>query len=340
MDLFNVVPIGREVALEQMHDGVVTVNDDGHVVDCNEAAMTLFDIENGYYGMSATALFDRIGIDLETTDPHSLDREIELSIDGDDRAFAITTSTITNPTRDEGYVVVCSDITELKQREAALARREQDLEVLRQVQSRVLRHNIRNAITVIQGHATNLTDDPTDPDRRAIISACSELVDISEKTREFDHILSEQVNATSFELRPIVTDVVERFDERYPHGSIAVVGDCDVRVEAVPSADIAIENVLENALEHAGPDASVVVELEVENDYASISISDDGPGIPRDEIEVLRRGEETQLRHGSGFGLWLVKLVMDRSGGEVHFEVNEEGTTVELRFPRVEDETS
>jgi signal transduction histidine kinase len=61
-----------------------------------------------------------------------------------------------------------------------------------------------------------------------------------------------------------------------------------------------------------------------------VTITDDGPGIPQQEIEVLNAESETQLEHGSGIGLWLVQWIIDRSNGTVEIESAEDGSTVKL----------
>jgi signal transduction histidine kinase len=61
-------------------------------------------------------------------------------------------------------------------------------------------------------------------------------------------------------------------------------------------------------------------------------ISDDGPGIPDHEISVLQNAEETELEHGSGLGLWLIKWGTDTFGGSITFDM-EDGTEVRIQFP-------
>jgi signal transduction histidine kinase len=87
-------------------------------------------------------------------------------------------------------------------------------------------------------------------------------------------------------------------------------------VEAVPKLDIAIENLVENAVEHN--DATRPrVSVEVTNgDRPTLVVSDNGPGIPEQEIAALEGERETSLEHGSGIGLWLVKWIVDRSNAE------------------------
>jgi len=60
----------------------------------------------------------------------------------------------------------------------------------------------------------------------------------------------------------------------------------------------------------------------------TVRVADDGPGIPDDEVAVLTDDRDiTQLDHGSGFGLWLVKWVVDSYGGELRFDETDSGGT-------------
>ncbi len=90
----------------------------------------------------------------------------------------------------------------------------------------------------------------------------------------------------------------------------------------------AVENLLENAQRHAGPDPRVRVALAVENGLARVAVEDDGPGIPeplRDALfERFRRGASHD-REGVGLGLAVVRSVARRHGGRVWVEPAESG---------------
>jgi sensor histidine kinase regulating citrate/malate metabolism len=67
---------------------------------------------------------------------------------------------------------------------------------------------------------------------------------------------------------------------------------------------------------------------------ATITISDDGPGIPDYEVAPLQQEQEDSLMHGSCVGLWLIKWGIERLGGQVEFAENESrGSTVRLHVP-------
>jgi len=48
---------------------------------------------------------------------------------------------------------------------------------------------------------------------------------------------------------------------------------------------------------------------------------------------VLVTGEETPLRHGSGLGIWLIRMLISVLGGEIDVEVTDAGTEVTLWVP-------
>ena len=65
-----------------------------------------------------------------------------------------------------------------------------------------------------------------------------------------------------------------------------------------------------------------------------------GPGVDENEVAVVARGEERPLEHGSGLGLWLVNWVVTRYGGSCQVETGDAGTTVTLRLPALDTDTS
>ena len=116
-------------------------------------------------------------------------------------------------------------------------------------------------------------------------------------------------------------------------------------VVAREGIDRAIWNLLENGIEHNWRDAptvAVVVAEDAAGDRPTTTVTgmDDGPGIPADEIEVIQSGTQDKLNHGSGLGLWLINWVVDRSGGDLMFDINGMGgTTATVTLKRASDET-
>ncbi|MHC2089488.1 HAMP domain-containing sensor histidine kinase [Methylobacterium sp. CM6244] len=97
-------------------------------------------------------------------------------------------------------------------------------------------------------------------------------------------------------------------------------------------------NLVENALQHTQEGSIVSLELEVQGEMAVASISDDGPGIPAQEIQkVFRRFyrlERSRTSPGHGLGLSLVAAVADLHGGRVALLDGHPGLRVIVALPR------
>jgi signal transduction histidine kinase len=80
-------------------------------------------------------------------------------------------------------------------------------------------------------------------------------------------------------------------------------------------------NILENAIKHGRDAGKVFVSASQLNDrYAEVRIDDDGPGVPSGErlaVFMLERRGVNVRSHGNGLGLALVRLMIERIGGEV-----------------------
>jgi len=229
-----------------------------------------------------------------------------------------------------GYTVVFQDITDE-------IRRERRLEVL----NRFLRHNVRNESVVIQARAELLgeTLDGEEAEHATTIErAVDRLVASGDKARTLSEAGTDDADLEPVNLSGLVADTVDPLAAEYEGTvTVEVPGDLTVRSQPV-LLGVVVENLVENALQHV-PDATVTVTGAADGDEVSLSVSDDGPGIPDHELGVLDRGEETPLSHGSGMGLWLVDWATTTLGADVEFDTSD-GTTVTVRVPVAEEQSA
>ncbi len=98
-----------------------------------------------------------------------------------------------------------------------------------------------------------------------------------------------------------------------------------------------IANLLENAQRHAGRGASVHVGVHREAGAVTLTVCDDGPGIPEAErarvTQRLYRLDRSRHTPGNGIGLSLVEAVARLHGADLAFEDAAPGLCVRLRFP-------
>jgi len=251
-----------------------------------------------------------------------------------------TISPITNDTGEiTHFVTIEADVTNRRLREQQLA-----------VLNRVLRHNLRNGMNVVQGQAERLSESLGDEadlqaNAAAIEDRAETLAALGEKAQTVRSLFDGELpTEASYDVRKLLTDVVEEFSESHPTASVTL-GDVDsVSVRADSRLEKAVTELLDNAIIHndtAVAEVTVTVataEKKGSREWVEIEIADNGPGIPDHEQETIERGEETSLQHGTGLGLWMVYWTVSLFGGEVSIEDNSpRGTRVILSLPRASD---
>ncbi len=236
-----------------------------------------------------------------------------------------------------GFVVTFDDVTALlsAQRKAAWA------DVARRIA-----HEIKNPLTPIQLSAERLKrkylkEIATDPEtfRECTDTIVRQVGDIGRMVDEF----------SAFARMPSPVMREENLNEichhavvlqRAAHPSIAFV-------EMLPPSPIrrsfdsrqigqALTNILKNAAEAVEgresidgrplPKGRVTINLRVdENNRATVTISDNGPGLPKQGRERLTEPYVTTRLKGTGLGLAIVKKIMEDHGGDLVLEDNDGG---------------
>ncbi len=245
---------------------------------------------------------------------------------GDIRVVPIYDPGVTEETKTTDDIVgaqsMVRDATERRRREGLIS-----------VINRVLRHNVRNELSVINGYAEILAAD-LDGDAASkatrIVETADRLLDLSESAREIEANRDQSPDLEPVDVVPIVDEAVRKLRNRYPDASVAVESPETAVAEALPRVETALWELLDNAVKHGGDDPSVEVAVTATDDHVLIAIADDGPGIPESEREVLSTGVEEPLVHGQGLGLWLAYWLVRNLDGEIAIPEYDQGTTVEV----------
>jgi PAS domain S-box-containing protein len=318
-------------------DAMVITNSNRKYIDVNDRAAGLFDASKN----------ELIGTELGTFLPEDFDLEGtwqdfqrdgqtrgELSLIPDEGREVVVEYTATADITPGGHLFVFRDITERKQRQ-------QELELLKDLQSRVLRHNLRNELTVIISNAALLDRElPAEHAEKLdqIDSAARDLQSLSEKTRQIEALLGRDLKRGTIDLDAELQEIVDRYEQR--EGNVSFSLDCpaDSEVEAVHEIVMVFEELVENAAVHNdAPDPEVAVRVTATDAETVVTVSDNGPGIPDQEIAVRERGQETPLMHGIGIGLWLVEWITQHGDASVSYETGEDGTEVAVHIPNPGD---
>lgn len=201
--------------------------------------------------------------------------------------------------------------------------------------NRVLRHNVRNELTVINGHAEMLTDEldgESASQAERIFDAGNRLLNLSESARRIESHRELSPELEPIELAPMLDKLRAQLNEAYPDASVTAEIPESAVAETQPQIETALWELLDNAARHTGTTPGIEIDVTTEDGWILIGIRDDGPGLPETEQQVLAIGEEGPLVHGQGLGLFLTHWIITNLGGEISVTVTG-GTAVEVRLP-------
>jgi PAS domain S-box-containing protein len=225
-----------------------------------------------------------------------------------------------------------TDVTERK-------RSEQLIRLL----NRVLRHNLRNDMNVLLGIGAELgrtgTSSLDEPGER-IERTAGALVDLSEQARRLERVARQERDPERLDPGELFERVAAGIGDRVPAATVDVDVDADRGVCAGAELKEAVTELAENAVTH-NPATEPWVELAAtdDGDWVELTVTDDGPGVDDMETAVIATGEETDLAHGSGLGLWLVNWIVTRYGGSFQIRGDDDGSVATLRLPAIDADT-
>lgn len=245
-----------------------------------------------------------------------------LTADGERIPYEFTGARLTDPEGNTaGLVGVGRDITRQKANERQLERQNEHLEQFASIVS----HDLQNPMNVAKGRLElaqdecesqhlNQIDDTLNRMQRLIedvLWLTSEGRDIGE-TEPID--LQEAVGAAW----DITADNHEQADlifDGSDSGDWSHIRADEDRLQQV------LENLFQNAIEHAGPEITIRVE-KTEHGFA---VEDDGPGIPPEERHRIFDASYSTSEGGTGFGLQIVEQVVEAHEWDIHVIDGEAG---------------
>jgi len=205
-------------------------------------------------------------------------------------------------------------LQQLKTREAELTRQRDRLDQFASVVS----HDLRNPINVASGRL-KLAAEECDSDQLEIIdralSRMEELID--------DALLLARQGQTVGETESLVLcDLVAQCWRTVATAEATIDCRTDAVIRADPSrlADV-LENLFRNAVEHGNDSVRITVGATDTGFY----IADNGPGIPPDEREQIFETGYSTNTDGTGFGLAIVREIVEAHGWAVSVGESEAG---------------
>ena len=333
-ELLDIVPVARREIIENMRDAVFVVDRRGYVVDANEAGKRLVD-ESDPVRRPIGEVFasEQLRRAAEEGVDSGESSEVTLTVEGEQRHFDFRVDPLYDSTGVRGgRLFVLRDVTPLK-------RREEELSIL----NRIVRHDIRNDMAVIEGRSELLADhvDPAGAEHLEKIRQGSEhVVELTKNVRTLMNsiLAGETVETEPTDAAAILERQLSQARQRFDDAEFELDGElpAECTVEANEMLSSVFTNLFNNAVQHNDkPTCRVTVGVERTSESVRITVADNGPGVPPDRREELfGRGVKGLDSPGTGVGLYLVDTLVDHYGGSVSIGDNDpEGAVFTVELP-------
>lgn len=240
----------------------------------------------------------------------------------------------------ESFDIMREELTASKKREIELQRREREL-----IAS--LSHDLKTPITGIKVTSELLKAKINADGSTVNPSDLSEKIDnIYMKADQIDKLVSDLFSSTMEELDElkvncidenslILNDIIKKYDDR----DLVTLGELPgilIHTDAKRLSQV-IGNIISNSYKYAG--TGIEVSFRPVDDYLEMKIRDHGPGVPEDELSLVTnkfyRGRDwvESREEGSGLGLYIAKMLMEKMDGELLVENADKGLLITLMIP-------
>jgi len=200
-------------------------------------------------------------------------------------------------------------------------------------------HELRHPVANIRMYIDSLFHEDEKPKRKRSIST---LQAIARETDSLLWIMQEMLDLSMIEsgqaivrmvdvpLRGLVEEAIERMEEQASAKDLRVVHDVSKKIWVWCDWDQirrVLMNLIHNAIKWSPKGGTISINVVNGGEDVKIQVSDDGPGVPDDQVERIferfyqvdssRSGHE-----GTGLGLAICKHIVEAHGGEIWAEGN------------------
>ncbi|MDI1230928.1 MAG: ATP-binding protein [Methylobacter sp.] len=321
-----------EKILAALPAGVIVLDADGKVVDCNAVAMDFLAeplIGQDWFDVVARSLIPVVG--------NHHERQLG---NGKRVNMTISREVACNAPTDSGQIILLSDVSEMRNLQDMLNQQKQLSAMGEMVAS--MAHQVRTPLATAILYASQMSSPALDNERR---------LRFSQKILERLHYLERQVNdmlifakdgrlaMETFSLAELLNHLREAVKEYTDSGGI----DLQIINEAQDDAMLgnenalrgALLNLLNNAVDAVGQSGCIQISVvQLDSFELRIVIKDDGPGINQELCQRIFEPFFTTKTRGIGLGLAVVDSVVRAHGGHVQVEsVLGQGAVFSLVLP-------
>ena len=247
------------------------------------------------------------------------------------------------------FIAIQQDITEQKLAEQRILEQNDALKKINQELDHFvysISHDLRTPLLSIQGLLGLIDPNGNSEEDHQYLGL------IEESVKRLDNTILDILNYSRnarldvvhdhFDLKQTIEDVVQDLSSLRPDVRTCVDwnGPSEVHLDEV-RVGVVLKNILSNALKYSKSgqdDAAVQVKVDNRPGHCTITVSDNGEGIPEDlqprVFDMFFRA--TNSSSGTGLGLYICKEVVDKLGGTISLtSTPNEGTEVRVELPQI-----
>jgi two-component system phosphate regulon sensor histidine kinase PhoR len=195
-------------------------------------------------------------------------------------------------------------------------------------------HELRTPLTAVRGYVEALMDEPgnTDQQKKFLDVIERQAARMERLVRDLLRLARLDAQQETAERHPsdveslfksVVSDLSTSIERQHIHIELAV--DDAARVAPLDPIKLhdALRNLIENAVNYSPTGGRVKLAAQVEGDTVALTVSDEGPGLPENDLErVFERfyrvdKSRTADAGGTGLGLSIVRHLVELHGGRV-----------------------
>jgi signal transduction histidine kinase len=206
-------------------------------------------------------------------------------------------------------------------------------------------HELRTPVAAVRAQLENLVDGVRDADPEALTELLDQVERLGELVDDLLDLARTEAGVTPLARRrvvvePLLRDVAGQVDAARPGRVIRVDAAPGLATDADPARlRQVVVNLVDNAARHspAGGQIDVVARPGTIDGGLILEVTDDGPGIPRDEWDAVfarfRRGAGTGSDGGTGLGLAIARWAVALHGGGIAVVPSPRGCRIRVTLP-------
>lgn len=335
--MFDLVPFARNKLVDNMEDGVLVVNAEGFIEDCNDAVLQIFNLsQHLVIRKSFKEVFNnykKFTAGINSEKQHSVEIEIPKK---DSKIYyqCLFTPVYNRKNNFSGHSILVHDITSMKKAEIKLKNLNRQLvaeidkrgKLINDLESfsHAVAHDLKNSLGSISSSTEILKDSIKNNDTDSLneitnlvkVSA-DKALHITEELLTLARISHEEIELKPINMQTVFKEALNQLKQQIEHSGAEIKSpdNWPPTMGYAPWIEEIWTNYLTNAIKYGGKPPKIEVGSEVNDNCVKFWVKDNGDGLSKEEQPKLFNKYvrlAPKKAEGYGLGLSIIKSIADK----------------------------